>query len=75
MGWSDIEPLEGGAMAEAEAHTQAEMEAEARRFARVKAAVMKAWAECGEVPFPLYEREAERIAAAVIAVLDEAPGA
>ncbi|WP_260581220.1 hypothetical protein [Sphingopyxis sp. PET50] len=41
---------------------------------KLAAVIVAAWDENGEVPFPLYEREAQRIAAAVRAymVSDEA---
>lgn len=42
-----------------------------RLLARVKSAVRKAWEECGEVPFPLYDREAEAIARAAIEAMEE----
>lgn len=37
----------------------------------VTTAVQKAWIECQEVPFPLYQREAEAIATAAIKVIKE----
>lgn len=47
------------------------MTTEKNRIDRVTEAIMKAWADCGEVPFPLYKREARKIARAVIAAMDE----
>jgi hypothetical protein len=40
-----------------------------REEARVAKAIADAWAECGEVPFPLYDREARQIARAILAAL------
>lgn len=33
---------------------------------RVAVAIKKAWEECGEVPFPLYKREADALADAAV---------
>lgn len=38
---------------------------------RVREAIMKSWAEQGDVPFPLYQSEAEAIARAVIEAMRE----
>ncbi len=37
--------------------------------AMVAKAIKQAWEDCGEVPFPLYDREAEKLAKAAIAAV------
>lgn len=42
-----------------------------QRLRDVKLAIISEWEKIGEVPFPLYDREAEQLAAAAIAAMQK----
>jgi hypothetical protein len=56
---------------ETRATDQARESLKQRRVERVAKAIARAWGNIGDVPFPLYEREAEVLAKAAIAALSE----